>query len=55
MTLWRALPGSKVPRPVLPNHKFSARSTKMAGENQVNQMIVIPVLIFDKNSLSFVT
>jgi hypothetical protein len=30
--LRRALPGSKVPQPVLPNHKFSVRSTKMAGE-----------------------
>jgi hypothetical protein len=30
--LRRALPGSKLSRPVLPNHKFSVRSTKMVGE-----------------------
>jgi hypothetical protein len=30
--LRRALPGSTVPRPVLPNHKVSVRSTKMVGE-----------------------
>jgi hypothetical protein len=31
-TLWRALPGSKVPWPVLPNHKFSARSSNIVEE-----------------------
>jgi hypothetical protein len=33
MTLCRALPGRKVLWPVLTNHKFSARSTKMVEEN----------------------
>jgi hypothetical protein len=48
MTLWRALPGSKAPWPVLPNHKFSARSSKVVGENSEKHMMVIPVLILPR-------
>jgi hypothetical protein len=33
MPLRRALPGSKVRWAVVPNHNFSARSTKMVGDN----------------------
>jgi hypothetical protein len=32
MPLRRALPGSKVTWPVLPNHRFSVRSTKWDGK-----------------------
>jgi hypothetical protein len=50
----RDVPGSKVTWPVLPNKKFSARSTKMVKENEVNQKIVKPVIIFKKKSGWFV-